>query len=145
MPVDPIPAGYHTVTPYLLVADVGRQIQFMERAFGAVETSRFATPDGRIMHAVVEIGDSFVMLGEASGEWKPMPCMLHLYVPDTDAVYASALRAGAESLREPADQLYGDRSAGVVDAEGNQWWIATHLEDVTPEEIDRRMRAQAGG
>jgi uncharacterized glyoxalase superfamily protein PhnB len=139
---EPIPAGHHTVTPYLLVEDVAGQIDFMIRAFGAVETSRSATPDGRIMHAEVKIGDSFVMLGEASGEWKPMPCMLHLYVPDTDAVYASATRAGARSVREPADQFYGDRSAGVVDAEGNQWWIATHVEDVPPAEMERRMRAQ---
>jgi uncharacterized glyoxalase superfamily protein PhnB len=116
----------------------------LTRAFGAVETSRFAGTDGRIMHAEVKIGDSFVMLGEASGEWKPMPCMIHLFVPDTDAVCASAIRAGAKSLREPADQLYGDRSGGVVDAAGNQWWIATHVEDVAPEEIDRRMRAQGG-
>ncbi|MGE0158235.1 MAG: VOC family protein [Gemmatimonadales bacterium] len=145
MPIDPIPAGHHTVTPYLLVEDVARQIDFMARAFGAVETGRFATPDGRIMHAEVRIGDSFVMLGEASGEWKPMPCMLHLFVPDIDAVYARAMKAGAKSVREPSNQFYGDRSGGVVDAEGNQWWIATHLEDVSPEELERRMREQAGG
>jgi uncharacterized glyoxalase superfamily protein PhnB len=144
MPVDPIPAGHHTVTPYLLVADVARQIDFMARAFGASETSRFETPDGRIMHAEVKIGDSFVMLGEAGGDWKPMPCMLHLFVRDTDAVYASAIKAGAKSVREPADQFYGDRSGGVMDAEGNQWWIATHVEDVSPEEMERRMRAQGG-
>jgi uncharacterized glyoxalase superfamily protein PhnB len=145
MPVDPIPAGHHTVTPYLLVEDVARQIDFMARAFGASETNRFETPDGRIMHAEVKIGDSFVMLGEAGGDWKPMPCMLHLYVRDTDAVYASAMKAGAKSVREPADQFYGDRSGGVMDAEGNQWWIATHVEDVSTEEMERRMRAQSAG
>ena len=144
MPVPPIPAGYHTVTPYLIVADAARMIDFMTRAFGAVETGRHTTPDGRVMHAEVRIGDSHVMLGEASGEWKPMPCMLHLWVIDTDATYASAIRAGATSLREPADQFYGDRSGGVLDAEGNQWWISTHVEDVAPDEMQRRMEAQRG-
>ena len=145
MTVDPIPAGHRTVTPYLLVEDAAGQIEFMTRAFGAVETGRFAAPDGRIVHAEVKIGDSFVMLGDAGGDWKPMPCMLHLYVPDTDAVYASALRAGARSVREPSDQFYGDRSAGVVDGQGNQWWITTHIEDVPPDEMERRMREQTHG
>ena len=144
MAVKPIPAGYHTVTPYLIVADAARMIDFMTRAFGAVETGRSATPEGRVMHASVRIGDSQVMLGEAFGEWKPLPCVLHLYVPDTDAVHASAIRAGATSLREPANQFYGDRSGGVLDAEGNQWWIATHVEDVAPDEMRRRMEAQRG-
>ena len=93
----------------------------------------------------LKIGDSFVMLGEAGGEWKPMPCMLHLYVRDTDAMYASAMKAGATSLRGPADQFYGDRSAGVQDAAGNHWWIHTHIEDVSAEELERRMAKQGQG
>lgn len=143
MPVDPVPVGHHTVTPYLMVEDAARQIEFMTRAFGAIERGRFSTPDGRVMHAEVSIGDSIVMLGEASGETKPMPAMLHLSVPDTDAAYASAIAAGAESLREPSNQFYGDRTGGVVDGEGNQWWISTHVEDVSLAEMERRMRERA--
>jgi PhnB protein len=142
MAVDAIPAGHHTVTPYLLVGDAGRLIDFMKRAFAAVETGRHTDAEGRVMHAEVRIGDSMVMIGEASGEWKPMPCMLHLYVPDTDAVYASAIEAGATSIRAPSDQFYGDRTAGVVDEEGNQWWMATHIEDVSEVEMARRMKEQ---
>jgi uncharacterized glyoxalase superfamily protein PhnB len=96
------------------------------------------------MHASVRVGDSPVMLGEATDEWKPMPCGLHLYVEDTDAAYATAIAAGARSLREPADQFYGDRAAGVVDDAGNQWWIATHVEDVSREEMERRMKQAPG-
>jgi uncharacterized glyoxalase superfamily protein PhnB len=144
MTVRPIPEGYGTVTPYLIVPDAAAQIDFMRKAFGAVETGRFATPDGRIMHASVRVGDSPVMLGEATDEWKPMPCVLHLYVEDTDAAYATAIAAGARSLREPADQFYGDRAAGVVDDAGNQWWIATHVEDVSREEMERRMKQAPG-
>ncbi|MGH7481278.1 MAG: VOC family protein [Longimicrobiales bacterium] len=145
MPVEPIPTGHRTVTPYLVVADAGALIEFLKRAFGAVERHRTDTPDGRVMHAEVEIGDSIVMLGEAGGEWQPMPSVLHLYVTDTDAVYARAIEAGATALREPEDQFYGDRSGGVQDPAGNQWWIATHVEDVSPEEMERRMAAQRSG
>lgn len=146
MAVRPIPQGYGTVTPYLIVPDAAAQIDFLRAAFGAEETGRFADPDGRVMHASVTIGDSAVMLGEATDEWKPMPCVLHLYVEDTDAVYARAIAAGARSLREPADQFYGDRMAGVEDFVGNQWWIATHVEDVPREEMERRMKqAEAAG
>jgi uncharacterized glyoxalase superfamily protein PhnB len=142
MAVAAIPAGYHTVTPYLMVQDAARTIDFVVQAFGAVERGRHLTPDGRVMHAEVLIGDSIVMLGEASGAWQPTHSSLHLYVPDVDAAYASALAAGAASIREPADQFYGDRSGGVEDADGNQWWMATHVEDVSPAEMERRMRAQ---
>lgn len=97
--------------------------------------------DGTIMHAEVRIGDSVVMMGESGGEFTPMPASIHLYVEDTDATYKRALRAGATSLREPADQFYGDRSAGVKDLAGNHWWIATHKEDVSPEELEKRAAA----
>ena len=96
------------------------------------------------MHAEVKIGDSRIMLAEACGAWTPMPTMIHLYVPDTDATYRSALEAGATSLQEPADQFYGDRSGGVKDAFGNHWWIATHKEDLSAEEMQRRREAVRG-
>jgi uncharacterized glyoxalase superfamily protein PhnB len=141
MAVKPIPDGYHTVTPYLTVQGAAKLIDFLKQAFGAEETERLLRPDGTIGHAEARIGDSVVMLGDATPEFTPMPAMLHLYVTDVDAVYKRALQAGATSLREPADQFYGDRSAGVKDACGNQWWIATHKEDVPPEELKRRAEA----
>ena len=98
-------------------------------------------PDGRIMHAQVTIGDSVVMMGEPSGEFKPMPGSIYLYVNDTDAVYKRALEAGATSFMEPADQFYGDRNAGVKDPSGNIWFIATRKEDVPPDELARRAEA----
>ncbi len=143
MAVDPIPAGYHSVTPYLVVTGVGQLIPFLEKAFGAKETFRMDQPDGTVGHAEVHIGDSIVMMGDAGGQWSPMPAMLHLYVPDVDATYRAALDAGATSIREPTNQFYGDRSGVVSDPSGNQWSIATHVEDVSPEEMERRA-AQHG-
>ncbi len=137
---NPIPKGYGTVTPFLCVADAAKLIDFLKQAFGAEVTFRMNRPDGAVAHAEVQIGDSKVMIGQpAPGQ--ELRAMLHLYVPDTDASYRSAIAAGAESIREPADQFYGDRSAGVRDLSGNQWWIATHVEDVAPEEMERRMAA----
>ena len=143
--VKPIPKGYHTVTPYLVVRDVPRLIQFLEQAFGATEIARAPRPDGSIMHAEVKIGDSRVMMGEPVAPTPPMPGCIHLYVVDADALYHLALQAGATSLREPTSQFYGDRVAGVQDPVGNQWWIATHVEDVSPVEIALRAAAQPGG
>lgn len=140
--VKPIPEGYHTVTPYLLVDDAAGLIPFLERAFEAKLLGRYDAPDGRLAHASLQIGDSKVMMGQAAGEWPAMPALLHLYVEDTDAVYSRAMEAGARSIREPADQFYGDRSGGVVDPAGNQWWISTHVEDVSDEEIARRHEEQ---
>ncbi|MCB0210956.1 MAG: VOC family protein [Anaerolineae bacterium] len=142
MTVQPIPEGYHTVTPYLIVSGVPQLIDFVKEAFGAEELVRMAQGDGTIGHAEVKIGTSRVMMGEASGNFKPMPTMLHLYVEDTDAFYQSALQAGATSIMEPVDQFYGDRMGAVQDAFGNQWWIATHVEDVPPEEIAKRASQQ---
>lgn len=136
-----IPDGYHTVTPYLLVDRVAELIQFLERAFDGEETHRSAAPDGTVMHAAVRIGDSMIMMGQESARWKAGPTMLYLYVPDVDRVYQRALDAGATVVREPKDEFYGDRSAGVQDAWGNQWWLATHIEDVHPEELQRRFKA----
>jgi uncharacterized glyoxalase superfamily protein PhnB len=139
MAVKPIPDGYHTVTPYLIVDRAAELIDFTKRAFGAEEMFRMPGRGGAIMHAEIRIGDSVVMLSDASTENPSTSTMIHLYVEDVDAVYQRALEAGASSLREPENQFYGDRSAGVKDAFGNQWWLATHVEDVSPEELQRRQ------
>jgi PhnB protein len=141
MAVKPIPEGYHSVTPYIVVPGVAKLIDFLKQAFDAHEKERMARPDGGIMHAEVRIGDSTLMMGEPMGEWKAMPASLYLYVADTDAAYKRALQAGATSMMEPADQFYGDRNAGVKDPCGNIWWIATRKEDVSPEELRRRAEA----
>ena len=119
------PEGFHSVTPYLLVEDAAAVIDFMQRAFHAQVVHKQELPDGTVVHAQVRIGDSMVMLGQAGGEMGPMPAMLYLYDANVDAAYARALGAGAESLRKPVDEDYGDRVAGVKDIQGNQWWIAT--------------------
>ena len=137
-----VPEGYHTVTPYLTVGGVPRLIEFLKQAFDGQEIERVPGPDGAIMHAKVRIGDSVVMMGEARGTWQPMPGSLYVYVSDTDAVYKRALQAGATSVMEPADQFYGDRNAGVKDPVGNHWWMATHKEDVSPEELAKRVEAE---
>ena len=139
--VKPIPDGYHTVTPYLTVTGVANLLEFLKQAFDATVVECMKRPDGTVMHAEARIGDSIVMMGEAQGDWKPKPSNLYVYVKDVDAVYRQALRAGATSLREPANQFYGDRSGGVQDASGNQWWIATHVEDVAKDEMARRAAA----
>lgn len=141
--VNYIPKGFHTVTPYLIVEGADKLIDFLKQSFGAEEVERIAGPDGKVGHAEVRIGDSMIMMGEASGEWKPIPGSIYLYVKDTDAAYKHALEAGATSVMEPADQFYGDRNAGVRDVCGNTWWIATHIEDVSSEEIARRAQARA--
>jgi uncharacterized glyoxalase superfamily protein PhnB len=142
MAVKPIPDGYHTVTPYLTVADAAGQIEFVKQAFNAGVTELIEGKDGGVMHAEVRIGDSIVMIGQASEPAQASPAKLYLYVEETDALYHQAMKAGATSLMEPANQFYGDRNAGVSDPNGNQWWIATHVEDVAPEELQRRAAAQ---
>jgi PhnB protein len=137
------PPDHNTVSPYLVVHGVPGLLEFMRKAFGAQELHRTATPDGIVRHAEARIGDTVIMMGEASAEFPPRPAMLHVYVPDADAVYRSALEAGGLSLREPSDQFYGDRTGGVQDAFGNQWWMATHTEDVSDDEIARRMATVA--
>ena len=135
---NPVPPGYATVTPYLCVADAAKLIEFLKQAFDAQLLFKMDGPGGRIMHAEMTIGDSRIMLAQPE-PGKETHAMLHLYMPDTDASYKRALAAGATSVREPADQFYGDRSAGVRDQFGNQWYIATHVEDVSEEEMQRRM------
>lgn len=142
MTVTPIPKGYHTVTPYLLVDGADRLLDFVKQAFGAEETVKIQQPDGKIAHAEVRIGDSIVMLAEAStsDQGVAMPGVIHLYVDDADKTYRQALEAGGTSLRESADQFYGDRTGGVKDPLGNHWWISTHIEDVPPEEMAKRAQ-----
>jgi PhnB protein len=139
--VNPIPEGYHTVTPYLIVQGAERLIDFLRQAFGAEEIHRSAKPDGTLGHCQVRIGDSMVELADGNEQWKPVPAALHLYVPDTDATFHRALQAGATQLFPPADTFYGDRSGGVMDPSGNQWYIATRIENLSAEEIERRAVA----
>jgi PhnB protein len=122
--------GFPIVQPYLHPLRAEPVITFLKRAFGARELGRYATPDGVIHHSTLKIGDGALEMGEAQGPYQPMPGMFYLYVPDADAVYRRALEAGATSISEPADQSYGDRSGGVKDVFGNQWYIATHIKDV---------------
>lgn len=143
MAVKPIPDGFHTVTPYLVVNGVDKLIDFLKAAFGAKERFRIPGPDGRPTHAEVTIGDSIIMMGQANERAKPMPAMLHLYVNDVDATYKQAIQAGGKVIVEPMDMFYGDRSGGLSDAFGNHWWVATHKEDVSGEELARRAKAQA--
>jgi PhnB protein len=144
MSVHHVPAGHNAVSPYLVTKHADAVIRMMREVFGGEELHRSSRPDGSVQHAEVRIADSVLMIGEASDQFPAMPCMIHVYVPDCDATYARAIASGVRSLREPATQPYGDRSAGVIDAGGNQWWIATHVEDVSHEEIERRMRASHG-
>lgn len=134
----PVPEGYHTVTPYLIVDEANRLLAFLEAAFGAKILHRTDRPDGEVAHAEIQIGDSRLMLSGSQPQWPALPCAIYLYVEDCDALYAQALAAGAKSTQAPADMFYGDRHGGVIDPSGNQWWIATHIEDVSPEEMERR-------
>jgi uncharacterized glyoxalase superfamily protein PhnB len=127
-----IPPGMHTVTPFLHPLRAEPFINFLKRAFGAEEVERHASPDGVVHHAVVRIGNSALEMGEAHGSYQPMPSMFYVSVPDVDTAYRSALAAGGTSIAEPKDQPYGDRVAGVKDPFGNQWYMATHIKDVSP-------------
>jgi len=137
MAVKPIPEGFRTVTPYLLVRDAAKLIEFAKKAFDAREVFRQTIGEG-LVHAHLLIGDSMVMIGDAPERVEPVPCMLYLYVKDADATYKKAVAAGGVSVSEPRDEYYGDRSGGVKDAFGNQWWVATHVEDVPPAELAAR-------
>jgi PhnB protein len=140
MAVNPIPEGHNQVSPYLITASAAKVVDFLKATFGARELSRMMK--GEIIgHAELKIGDSVVMLSDGSAQFPSQPASMHVYVEDVDAAYARAIKAGAVSLREPADQFYGDRSGGVKDPGGNTWWISTHVEDVTEEEMRRRSQA----
>jgi uncharacterized glyoxalase superfamily protein PhnB len=142
MAVKPIPDGYNTVTPYLIVEGASKLIDFARQVFGAEEMFRMPGPDGKIGHAEMRIGDSVVMLGDAGPDNPPQRATLLVYGDDCDSTYRKALSAGGASEREPADQFYGDRTAGV-NACGVVWWIHTHVEDVAPEEMEKRVAAMA--
>lgn len=118
---------YPTVTPYLIVKDAKRLIEFLQKAFNFKEVTRHLKPDGSIMHAEVTLGNSMIMLGDSSEVYPPNPTMIHLFLDDCDSFYLRALDAGAVAIREPQDQDYGHRSAGVSDPSGNQWWIACDI------------------
>ena len=141
------PEGYSTVTPYLIVEDAAEVIDFVSKAFGAQERFRMAGVNGGVGHAEVQLGDSVIMLAdsaEAEGNIK-MPAMIHLYVEDCDAAYKAALDAGATSQQEPETKFYGDRNAGVTDRFGNIWYLSTHVEDVAPDEMEKRAAEWQAG
>jgi PhnB protein len=154
--VKPIPDGYHTATPYLILNDAAKAIEFYKRAFGAAELMRLPAPGGKIGHAEIKIGDSHIML---SDEWPEQgykgpaalggsPVSIMLYVNDVDATAAQAVSAGAKVTKPVQDQFYGDRSGTFTDPFGHIWHISTHKEDVPPDELDRRMKdamKQMGG
>ena len=150
--VSPIPEGYHSVTPYLLIGGASAAIDFYVRAFGAVEGLRLTGPDGRIGHAEIRIGDSHLMLADEHPEMDFLgpqsrggTCVtMHLYVSDADAVFARAIAAGAKELRPLCDQFYGDRSGAVTDPWGHVWSIASRIEDITSDEIQRRFQELYG-
>jgi len=125
-----VPKGLHAVNPYLHPRRAEPLIGFLKRAFGAEEVAKYASPDGVVQHAVIRVADSVIEMGEAHGKYETMPAMFYLYVPNMDDVYKRALAAGATSFQEPTDQPYGDRNAGVADAFGNKWYIATHIKDM---------------
>jgi PhnB protein len=146
--VKAIPDGYHSVQPYLYIRGAADAIEFYKKAFGASERMRMPQPDGRIAHAEIEIGDSCIMMADEFPErqvygakhYGGSAVSLMIYVPDCDATYKQALAAGAKSVREPADQVYGDRMGGVEDPFGFQWWVATHVKDVSMEEMQTAMQ-----
>jgi PhnB protein len=148
-PVKPIPEGYHSITPYLIVQNGAAAIEFYKKAFGAHEIMRFSQPDGRVGHAELEIGDSRFMLADECLEMNARSpqsfggsaVSLHLYVENVDQVINQAVAAGAKVVREVANQFYGDRSGGVIDPFGHSWYVATHIEEVAPEEMQRRAEA----
>jgi PhnB protein len=147
MPVKPVPHGYHTVTPYLIIKGAADAIDFYKKAFGATELVRMAQPGGKIGHAEIRIGDSPVMLADEVPQMKHLspqtlggtPVSILLYVEDVDARFKRAVAAGAKVVRPVVDQFYGDRSGTLQDPFGHVWTIATHKEDVPPDEMERRM------
>ena len=149
MPVKPIPDGYHTATPYLIVKGAADAIEFYKQAFGAAELFRVPGPDGVLMHAEIKIGDSIIMLADEFPQMDALgpktiggsPVGLMLYLANVDEVFHRAITAGAKEIRPLQNQFYGDRSGTVEDPFGHKWTIATHVEDLTPAEIEQRMAA----
>ncbi len=149
--VKPIPDGYHHVTPYLSIKGAAAAIDFYKKAFGAVEVVRMPQPDGRVGHAELKFGDSYVMLADEFPEMNVVgpktlgntSVGLLLYVEDVDKTVERAVALGAKIIKPPQDQFYGDRSATLEDPFGHKWTVAVHMEDVTPEEMKRRMAAMS--
>jgi PhnB protein len=149
----PVPEGFHTVTPHLVCEGAAEALAFYARAFGAVEIGRMAGPGGKIMHAEMRIGDSIVMVADDFPDYGSRgpralggtAVVIHLYVPDADAVWQQALAAGAEPVMPLEDAFWGDRYGQVADPFGHRWSIATHRRDVTPAELDAAMQAMAAG
>lgn len=149
MPVKPIPEGYHSVTPYLIINGASEAIEFYKKAFGATELFRFPAPGGKIGHAEIKIGDSPIMLADEypdMGYKGPQslggsPITLMIYVEDVDNVFNRAVGAGATVKEAVQDKFYGDRSGSVIDPFGHIWHVATHKEDVSMEEMERRAKA----
>lgn len=145
MAAKPIPDGYHSVTPYLVVRNAAKAIEFYKKALGAQELFRMAGEGDAVAHAEIKIGDSVVMLADETDEYKSpdsfggTPVTLLLYVEDVDAVFPKAIAAGGKELRPVTDQFYGDRSGMLRDPFGHLWNIATHKEDLTPEQMDERF------
>ncbi len=147
--VSPIPTGYHAVTPYLIIDGAAKALDYYAAVFGAKEVLRMPGPNGEIGHAEIMIGDSHVMLADEHPQLgyrgpqagAPTSSSLMVYVPDVDATFAKAIAAGAKEQRAVADQFYGDRSGTLTDPFGHVWTISTHVEDVTPEEIQKRLAA----
>ena len=152
-PVKPVPEGFHTVTPHLVTRGAAEALTFYAKAFGAEERFRMPGPDGKIVHAEFRIGDSIIMLGEEApqmGAVSPKqlggsPVTIMLYVNDVDAYFARATKAGCEAQLPPTDMFWGDRYCKVTDPYGHNWAIATHKEDVGPQEMEKRMKKEFGG
>lgn len=151
--VKPIPDGYHSVTPYLIVDGAAAAIEFYKKVFGATEVMRMPAPGGRIGHAEIMIGDSHVMLADENAEMNARspksvggsPLSLLVYVEDADKTVERAVAAGARLDRPVENKFYGDRMGGIEDPFGHQWYVGTHVEDVTPEEMKKRMAAMGQG
>jgi PhnB protein len=148
MRTKPIPDGYHTVTPFLAVHNGSEAIEFYKKAFGAKEMSRFMTPDGHMVHGEIKIGDSTIMLAEEMPDhhWQSpdklngFSAQMYLYVEDVDAFFKKAVAAGAKEVEPIKDQFYGDRSGALEDPFGHRWWVATHVEDVPQDELQKRAQ-----
>lgn len=152
MSVKAIPAGHHTVAPYLSIKNAVQALEFYKKAFGAAEVLKLIMPDGRLGHAEIRLGDSIIMMADEFPEYggkSPQtlggtPINIHLYVEDVDAFFKKALAAGAIERKPIKDQFYGDRSGQLEDPYGHLWWIATHKEDVSPDEMQKRVQAMFG-
>jgi len=143
MSADYRPSGFSDITPYLIVEDADRVIEFIKKTFAAEEVLCMRSEEGgKVTHAAYKIGDSMLELSSSRAEWKPLAAGLHVYVQDVDACYQRAIAAGGTSLYEPADMYYGERSGGVADPCGNQWYLATVKEDLTLAEVEKRAAQQ---